>query len=94
MVEKISQDADIFTAPPWLKAQANLQDLAGERARSLADPDAFWGEWGRRFQWNTPWDQVMEWEYPNHRWFVGGTTNITLNAWIATPMAPTARRWR
>lgn len=80
MVEKISQGDDTFTAPAWLKAQANLQDLAGERARSLADPEAFWGAWARRFQWYAPWEQVMEWEYPNHRWFVGGATNITLNA--------------
>jgi acetyl-CoA synthetase len=80
MVEKISQGDDVFTAPAWLKAQANLQDLAGERARSLAEPESFWGAWAQRFQWHTPWEQVMEWEYPNHRWFVGGTTNIACNA--------------
>ena len=77
---KYPQREQRFGAPAWLKAQANLQDLEGERARSLADPDAFWGEWARRFQWFKPWDKVMDWQYPDHQWFVGGETNITLNA--------------
>ena len=79
MVEKIGQLEEAFDAPAWLRRQANLQDLEGERARSLADPDAFWGAWARRFQWFKPWETVMDWEYPDHRWFVGGETNITLN---------------
>jgi acetyl-CoA synthetase len=80
VVEKIAQLTETFAAPDWLKAQANLQDLEAERARSLAAPDAFWGEWAGRYQWFKPWEQVMEWHYPDHRWFVGGETNITLNA--------------
>lgn len=80
MLEHILQSTQIFDAPEWLKRQANLQDLEVERARSLADPDAFWGEWAQRYAWFTPWSQVMEWSYPNHRWFVGAETNITLNA--------------
>ena len=79
MVEKITHLDQVFDAPAWLKQQANLQDLEGERARSLADPDAFWGDWASRFQWFTPWDKVMDWNYPDHHWFVGGQTNITLN---------------
>ena len=79
MVEKMSHGDEAFDAPTWLKRQANLQDLAGERARSVADPDAFWGAWASRFQWFKPWEKVMDWQYPDHRWFVGGETNITLN---------------
>jgi acetyl-CoA synthetase len=80
MLEQILHQSGTFTAPAALQAQANLQDLEGERARSLADPDAFWGEWASRFQWFKPWDKVMDWQYPDHKWFVGGETNITLNA--------------
>ncbi len=80
MLEQILHQSATFTAPAALQAQANLQDLEGERARSLADPDAFWGEWASRFQWFKPWDKVMDWQYPDHKWFVGGETNITLNA--------------
>jgi acetyl-CoA synthetase len=80
MLEQILHTEHVFSAPDWLKEQANLQDLTGEHARSLKDPEAFWGAWAVRFAWFKPWDKVMDWQYPNHQWFVGGQTNITLNA--------------
>lgn len=80
MIEQIATHQEFLVAPEWLKAQATLQDLAGAHARSLADPDGFWGEWAQRMAWFTPWEKVLEWNYPDHRWFVGGRTNITLNA--------------
>ena len=79
MLEKVSQHEQSFHAPDALKAQASLQDLEAEVARSLTDPAGFWGDWANRFVWFKPFRQVMEWNYPNHRWFVGGETNITLN---------------
>jgi acetyl-CoA synthetase len=80
LIEQIATHQEFLVAPEWLKAQATLQDLAGAHARSLADPDGFWGEWAQRMAWFTPWEKVLEWNYPDHRWFVGGRTNITLNA--------------
>ena len=80
MLEQILSHDETFSAPEWLKTQANLKDLEAEHARSIADPDAFWGSWAARFEWFTPWEKVMDWNYPDHRWFVGGETNITLNA--------------
>jgi acetyl-CoA synthetase len=79
-LEQILQYDDQFSAPVHLIEQANLRDFAAEYARSIADPAAFWGEWANRFLWTRPWDQVMQWTYPEHKWFVGGETNITLNA--------------
>jgi len=80
-LEHILQNSkESYAAPDWLMAQANLPDFQGEYARSIADPEQFWGDWAKRFAWFQPWTKVMEWEYPNHRWFVGGQTNITLNA--------------
>ncbi len=80
MLEHLLHDEQTFSAPDWVREQANLQDLAGEHARSLADPEAFWGAWAERFAWFKPYEKVMDWQYPDHRWFVGGQTNITLNA--------------
>lgn len=80
MLEQILTRDERFEAPEWLKSQANLKDLEAEHTRSLNDPEGFWGEWASRFMWFRPWSKVMEWEYPNHRWFVDGETNITLNA--------------
>jgi acetyl-CoA synthetase len=80
MLEHILHAEQTYAAPDWLKEQANLQDLVGEHARSLKDPDAFWGAWAERFAWFQPWEKVMDWNYPDHKWFAGGRTNITLNA--------------
>ena len=80
MLEHILHDEHVYAAPDWLVEQANLQDLAGEHARSLHDPDAFWGAWAERFAWFEHWDKVVDWQFPDHKWFVGGKTNITLNA--------------
>jgi acetyl-CoA synthetase len=80
MLEQILQHEEVFEAPASLIDQATLKDFDAEYARSIADPAAFWGEWAARYEWFKPWDKVVELEYPNHRWFVGGETNITLNA--------------
>ncbi|HRW09856.1 MAG TPA: acetyl-coenzyme A synthetase N-terminal domain-containing protein, partial [Caldilineaceae bacterium] len=79
-LEQILQYDDHFIAPQPLIDQANLRDFEAEYARSIADPATFWGEWASRFIWTKPWKQVMEWNYPDHKWFVGGETNITFNA--------------
>ncbi|GEM83951.1 AMP-binding protein [Meiothermus hypogaeus] len=67
-------------APKALVDQANLQDYPSEYRKSQEHPEAFWGAWAERFHWFTPWRQVREISPPNHRWFVGATTNITYNA--------------
>jgi acetyl-CoA synthetase len=79
-LERLLPQADAFVAPPSLIAQATLANFDEEYARSIAAPEQFWGEWAMRYQWFTPWRRVMEWEFPNHRWFVRAETNITLNA--------------
>ncbi|TWG86710.1 propionyl-CoA synthetase [Cupriavidus gilardii J11] len=50
-------------------------------ARSLADPDGFWSEQAGRIEWQTPFDQVLDYSRPPFaRWFVGGRTNLCHNA--------------
>ncbi|MGN6378795.1 MAG: propionyl-CoA synthetase [Gaiellales bacterium] len=51
-------------------------------ARSLADPEGFWGEAASLVAWRTPPARVLEpGERPgDHRWFVGGALNTCENA--------------
>ena len=67
-------------APEAIRRAANLQDVVAEHARSLKDPDGFWAEQARRFRWSVPWTQVLEWNAPDHQWFLGAKTNIVDNA--------------
>jgi acetyl-CoA synthetase len=69
-----------YPAPQIVANHALQQNWAAEYRRSIADPDSFWGEYAKRFQWTQPWRKVMEWDGVHHQWFVGGKTNITLNA--------------
>ena len=50
-------------------------------ARSLSDPEGFWGEAARDITWSKPWDQVLDDRgAPFYRWFVGGELNTCHNA--------------
>ncbi|GAA6732924.1 acetate--CoA ligase [Thermus oshimai] len=79
-VEKLLKEADRLWAPEALRQGANLKDFQGEYRRSLEDPEGFWGAWARRFHWEVPFARVLEWNLPEHRWFLGGRTNAVYNA--------------
>lgn len=57
--------------------------------RSVEDVEAFWAERARELVWVKYWDQVLDRSNPPfYKWFVGGETNINLNAldkWVGTP---------
>jgi acetyl-CoA synthetase len=48
-------------------------------ARALEDPRGFWGEAAAELDWFEPFQQVLEWNAPDARWFVGGRTNVAYN---------------
>src|SRR6266852_1630703 len=50
-------------------------------ARSLADPDSFWGAAAEDIYWDRRWDRVLDRSRePFHRWFTGGMLNTCYNA--------------
>jgi propionyl-CoA synthetase len=50
-------------------------------ARSLADPEGFWGEAARDLAWTRPSGRVLDaGRAPFYRWFAGGGLNICFNA--------------
>jgi len=49
--------------------------------RSLEDKDGFWREQAALVDWETPFEQVLDYSRPPFaRWFVGGRTNLCHNA--------------
>ena len=60
----------------WIGSMAEYEK---EWRRSIDDPEGYWGEVAREFHWFEPFSQVLEWNCPDAKWFIGGTTNITYN---------------
>ncbi|MDQ1584681.1 MAG: acetyl-CoA synthetase [Actinomycetota bacterium] len=54
-------------------AKADLYDQADK------DRLAFWEERARELDWATEWDQVLDWQPPFAKWFLGGTLNAAVN---------------
>ena len=52
-------------------------------ARSLDDPQGFWGEQGRRLSWIAPYTRVKHTSFDAHnvsiKWYEDGTTNVAMN---------------
>jgi acetyl-CoA synthetase len=77
-IENLSQENRLFPPSPAFAAQANAKpDLY-----THADKDrlAFWEEQARELTWDKKWDQVLEWNSPYAKWFIGGKINASVNA--------------
>ena len=57
------------------------RDYESVFARSLQDPDGFWGEAAEAVHWYRKWDKVLDdGNKPFYRWFTGGEVNTCYNA--------------
>ncbi|WP_347955359.1 acetate--CoA ligase [Gordonia aichiensis] len=66
--------------PPSPEFAAGANATAELYRRAEADPTEFWAEQGRRLDWDTPFESVLDWsDAPVAKWFVGGKLNVTYN---------------
>ena len=78
-------EAKIYPPSPEFVAQAHADRAKYDEmyAQSVNDPDAFWGEHGKRLDWIKPYSKVKNttFEYPNVsiRWFEDGVLNASAN---------------
>ena len=63
--------------PEWLIP--SLDEYRAIHAKSIQDPEGFWSEVAQELHWFKKWDRVLDWNAPDAKWFVGGTTNICYN---------------
>ncbi|PHQ81835.1 MAG: acetyl-coenzyme A synthetase, partial [Phycisphaera sp.] len=81
-IESILSETRSFEPPASKGAPWYINSLAEYRklhAESIADPTKFWGEVAQGFHWFNRWRQVVSYEAPDAKWFVGGTTNLCYN---------------
>jgi acetyl-CoA synthetase len=73
----LSSETRRFAPPADLAANANVTADAYEHAAK--DRLGFWAEQAERLQWDRTWDEVLDWQPPFARWFVGGRLNASVN---------------
>ncbi len=82
-IDNVMQESRVFAPSAEFSARARVGSMADYEAlyrKSVDDPEAFWGELARdELHWFEPFTQVLDWQPPNARWFVGGKTNISYN---------------
>ena len=68
------------TFPPTKEfaSQANAKQEIYERADK--DYLAFWEEQASALYWHKKWNQVLDWQSPFAKWFIGGKLNASYNA--------------
>ncbi|MBB4637740.1 acetyl-CoA synthetase [Longimicrobium terrae] len=76
--DSLLQEDRTFAPPAEFAARALVSD-PDVYARAEADPEAYWAGWARELHWSKPWDQVLEWNPPQARWFLGGKLNAAYN---------------
>ena len=60
----------------------SLNDYKEAHNAAVENPESFWGEIANTFEWNTPFNKVLEYDWngePKTEWFSGGKLNITAN---------------
>ncbi|MBF0502117.1 MAG: acetate--CoA ligase [Candidatus Riflebacteria bacterium] len=57
------------------QANANNSDIFN-RGKNI---ESFWEGHAQEFQWFRKWEKVLEWDCPWAKWFVGATTNLSVN---------------
>jgi acetyl-CoA synthetase len=94
-------DTNLFPVPPELARNAWIDD-AKYRAmyeQSIADPDKFWGEQGKRLHWIKPYTKVKNTRFTGDvsiKWYEDGTLNASYNCidrHLATRADDTAILW-
>jgi acetyl-CoA synthetase len=69
-----------FPPPADFAAAANYGDPAIYQ-QAEADWEGFWAQQaGELLDWFEPWTEVLEWDLPFAKWFVGGKLNVCHNA--------------
>src|SRR5579864_2754021 len=74
----------VYSVPEsYSAARFNAERYEQEYRRSIDDPDAFWGDVGRRLEWIQPFSRVKDVSFQlddfHIRWYEDGILNISHN---------------
>ncbi|MEJ0014122.1 MAG: acetate--CoA ligase [Actinomycetota bacterium] len=76
-LENLSHENRTFPPSPEFQKLANAN--ASLYAEASRDRLAFWEREAERLHWDKKWEQVLDWQVPFAKWFVGGKINASYN---------------
>jgi len=77
-IDDLLRENRTFPPPADFRARAVVRDES-VYAEAERDPAAFWAKFAGELEWSRPWHQVLDWQPPHAKWFVGGTLNASVN---------------
>jgi acetyl-CoA synthetase len=84
---------EIFEPSTEIRNAARVKDYEALRREASKDPVKFWEERAKELSWYEPWTRVLDNDNPPFfKWFVGGKTNIVLNALDRHQSTPTRNK--
>lgn len=81
-IESVLQETRSFPPPAEFVEQANISSKEQYLElwnQAKDDPASFWGDLAQGLEWSQPYDQVIEGEMPDTKWFTGGKINASVN---------------
>jgi acetyl-CoA synthetase len=81
-IESTLQETRVFPPPPEFAAAAHVKSFAEYEElynRAAENPQAFWASEAENLHWFKKWDEVLQWNEPHAKWFVGGKLNASYN---------------
>ena len=77
-LSNLSHETRTFAPSAEFAAQANAKANLYDEAE--ADRLGFWEAQAKNLLWDAPWSDVLDWQPPYAKWFVGGKLNASVNA--------------
>ena len=77
-IDALLQEGRRFAPSEAFREKAHLKDTS---LYDEADKDyeAFWARMAGELEWIEPWKEVLSWNPPHAKWFVGGKLNVSAN---------------
>ncbi len=77
-IDALLQEDRTFPPSAEFVANANISDPEIYK-KAKEDPESFWSGFAKELDWFKGWDQVLQWNAPDAKWFLNGTLNASYN---------------
>ena len=78
-IETLQKTSRVVQPSDSIKSGSYIQDYKEAYKQSIENPEKFWEGIAKELDWFSPWNKVLEWNYPWAKWFLGATCNISYN---------------